>query len=129
MPDWLGSATISTRSMPLTEAITGQPMPGEPSMMARSVSAGAFFSMVIFTSVTSLPELPRPIFRVAVEKIRPSASRYSSRRPAASCESVTAFWGQTWAQTPQPSQAYSLTRNTPSCAVRARRRSPRRRIR
>ena len=56
-------------SMPLTEEITGQPMPGEPSMMATSVS-GACWNSASFTAVTSLPELPRPIRSSAVENTR-----------------------------------------------------------
>jgi hypothetical protein len=34
IPDMDGSATIKTISTPLSEAITGQPMPGEPSIIA-----------------------------------------------------------------------------------------------
>ena len=52
-------------STPLTEAITGQPMPGEPSMIASAASLSA--TSAFFTSVTSLPELPRAIFSFAVE--------------------------------------------------------------
>ena len=92
IPDWLGSATISTRSIPLTDAITGHPMPGDPSIMASSVS-GACFSMAIFTSVTSFPEFPRPIFKTAVENIL--SPRYSSFLPATSSARYTAFWGHT----------------------------------
>ena len=34
-PETVGSVTASTRSAPASEAITGQPMPGEPSTMTR----------------------------------------------------------------------------------------------
>ena len=64
------------RSTPLTDAITGHPIPGEPSIIASSVS-GACFSIAIFTSVTSFPEFPRPIFNDRCRKDAAS-SRYSS---------------------------------------------------
>ncbi len=67
MPDMEGSATISAISTPLSDAITGQPMPGEPSIIAISVS-GAFSFMRFLTSVTSRPDVPLPILSCAVEK-------------------------------------------------------------
>ena len=48
------------------DAITGQPMPGEPSITASSLPAGRFHKSVDLTSETSLPELPRPIVSSAV---------------------------------------------------------------
>ena len=42
-------------------AITGQPMPGDPSMIASSVSGSRDESIRFFTSVTSLPDVPLPI--------------------------------------------------------------------
>ena len=66
IPDKDGSAIISTMSTPLREAITGQPIPGEPSIMARSASMTTDI-ICFLTSVTSRPEVPLPIFSWAVE--------------------------------------------------------------
>ncbi|MPN24646.1 hypothetical protein SDC9_172048 [bioreactor metagenome] len=66
IPDMEGSATIKTISTPLSDAMTGQPIPGEPSMMAMSLLACSVNWRL--TAVTSLPEAPLPILSVAVEK-------------------------------------------------------------
>ncbi len=66
IPDMEGSATIKTISTPLKDAITGQPIPGDPSIMASSTSAATDF-ICFFTSVTSIPEVPLPILSCAVE--------------------------------------------------------------
>src|SRR5690554_1574991 len=103
IPDMDGSATINTISTPLKDAITGQPIPGEPSIMANSTSAAADF-ICFFTSVTNIPEVPLPIFSCAVENTF-SPSVYNSSSPATAGFKVTAPTGQTSSQTPQPSQA------------------------
>ena len=61
MPDTEGSATINTMLTPLSEAIAGHPMHGDPSMIASSVSGSREDSMRFFTSVTSFPDVPLPI--------------------------------------------------------------------
>src|SRR5690554_3837640 len=70
IPDMDGSATINTISTPLKDAITGQPIPGDPSIIANSTSADADF-ICFFTSVTNIPEVPLPIFSCAVENTFP----------------------------------------------------------
>ena len=35
MPDMVGSATMSTKSTPLIDAMTGHPIPGDPSIMGQ----------------------------------------------------------------------------------------------
>ena len=67
-PDTEGSVTSKTMSTPLKEAITGQPIPGEPSIMASLVALAADAFIAPLTSLTKSPELPLPIFRRAVEK-------------------------------------------------------------
>jgi len=44
IPDKEGSATIKTMSTPDSEAITGQPIPGDPSMITRS----SFVRLILF---------------------------------------------------------------------------------
>jgi len=67
IPEREGSVTIKTRSMPDMDAMTGQPMPGDPSIMAMVSSGLAAFFIRFFTSVTNSPELPLPILSWAVE--------------------------------------------------------------
>src|SRR5690554_8210730 len=102
IPDMDGSATINTISTPLKDAITGQPIPGDPSIIANSTSADADF-ICFFTSVTNIPEVPLPIFSCAVENTF-SSSVYNNSSPATTGFKVTAPTGQTSLQTPQPSQ-------------------------
>jgi 7,8-dihydropterin-6-yl-methyl-4-(beta-D-ribofuranosyl)aminobenzene 5'-phosphate synthase len=59
MPDIVGSVTTKPASTPATEAITGQPIPGGPSIIIRSLfSCLAKFLAFCLTKVTSFPELP-----------------------------------------------------------------------
>src|SRR5574344_2992632 len=108
IPEIDGSATIKTLFTPLREAMTAQPMPGEPSMMASLVSGLATVFICFLTSVTSFPEVPLPIFRCAVEKTL-LLSAYSVSSPATAGFKETASAGQTASQTPQPSQAKEST--------------------
>ena len=71
-PDSEGSATSRAAWAPLRVAITGQPMPGEPSMTAKPVYSPAACSRRFFTWLTSSPEVPLPILSLAVEKTAPS---------------------------------------------------------
>ena len=66
MPETDGSATIRTISTPLSEAMTGQPIPGDPSIIAKGAAGAADF-ICFFTSVTNIPEVPLPILSCAVE--------------------------------------------------------------
>jgi len=43
-PDWVGSVTINTASLPVIEDITGQPIPGEPSIMIRAFPSANFLA-------------------------------------------------------------------------------------
>ena len=97
-----GSATIRTKSTPLMEAITGQPIPGEPSIIA-SGTAFVWFFKLFFTSVTNKPEVPLPIFSLAVENT--SSPLYKIKSPALNNFSSIAPVGQLNSHTPQPSQA------------------------
>ena len=58
-PETDGSVTINTMSTPRKEAMTGQPMPGDPSIMANGTEPAAFF-ISSFTALTSKPEFPLP---------------------------------------------------------------------
>src|SRR5574344_743433 len=107
MPDMDGSATIKTISTPLSDAITGQPMPGEPSIIARLALTISDF-ICFLTSVTSIPEVPLPIFSCAVEKTSPSFA-YNINSPATAGFKDIASTGQTALQTPQPSHAKGST--------------------
>lgn len=73
MPDREGSATTSTVCTPVIEAITGHPIPGDPSIMAKGAFPAAFF-ICFLTSVTRSPVVPLPILSRAVENIPLSVS-------------------------------------------------------
>jgi len=57
IPESVGSTTMTPKSIPLTEAITGQPIPGGSSFKIRSrLSSSAICLAFCLTRVTSLPE-------------------------------------------------------------------------
>ena len=47
-PDREGSATIKTISTALNEAMTGHPIPGDPSIIAKLVSLRSYLSSVFY---------------------------------------------------------------------------------
>jgi hypothetical protein len=103
IPEIEGSATTRTISTPVMDAITGHPIPGEPSIIARS--AATLLSLIcLFTSVTSRPELPLPILSRAVEKTV-SLSLYNINSPAGAGFMDIAPCGQKNSHRLHPSQA------------------------
>ena len=55
-PDSVASVTINAASTPVRDAITGQPIPGEPSMISHCRSSFSRYSCAVFlTFVTSFP--------------------------------------------------------------------------
>jgi len=110
-PERVGSATMRTRFAPLKHAITGQPMPGGPSMRTSGHPASrATRRASPRTAETSLPEFPWPGRRRAWT-IGPKRELERNHSPVSAGSRRMASPGQWSWQTPQPSQALGSTRN------------------
>jgi len=66
MAEKVGSVTTSAKDAPAKEAITGQPIPGGPSVIIELLFSDLAISLALFlTRVTSLPEFSSAIPRRA----------------------------------------------------------------
>ncbi len=117
-PARVGSATRTARSAPDSAAITGQPMPGGPSISSRDADVSTQYALALrFSMATSLPELPSPAPRMAWN-IMPPDVRVAIHVPEARSTIVIASEGHSLSHRPQPSHAIPSMRGPAASSKR-----------